>query len=63
MPEGAFPEKANPPTPSQVAAVLGGMMSVWSEFLRFISERHSPIVEEWKFMKSGWVLVPRRESR
>ncbi len=63
MPENAFPEKANPPTPAQVAAALGGMMSVWNEFLRFIHEQHSPIVEEWKFMKSGWALMPQCKGR
>lgn len=63
IPEGTFRDKAKPPTPSQLAAELGGMMSVWNEFLRFVNERHSPILEEWTFMKSGWALVPRRESR
>jgi hypothetical protein len=63
MPEFAFTEKSKKPSPNALAAALGESAALWRDFIGFLLSEHAPIAEEWKFMKSGWVLVPKRKTR
>jgi hypothetical protein len=66
MPElvaNAFLDEAKKPTNKAVSSTLGVSAEVWNGLMEFIREEHGPIIEEWKFMKSGWVLVPKKKTR
>jgi hypothetical protein len=63
MPETAFLDKSKKPTDKALALALGDIADLWYDLIAFMHENHSPIVEEWKFMKSGWTLVPKRKAR
>ena len=39
------------------------MWEVWKGLLDFLQEQYSPITEEWKLMKSGWILLPKNKAR
>jgi len=53
----------NPPTPKQIAARLGDIYSIWSEFLEFLETEFAPIEYEWKEYKSTWSCRPMRKAR
>ncbi len=63
MPECFFVEKSKKPTAAALSSALGSTADSWTGFLEYVHEQHSPVTEEWKFMKSGWVLVPKRKTR
>jgi hypothetical protein len=63
MPDCALTEMSKKPTTAMVAEVLGATAGVWSDFLAFLDENHSPIASEWKFGKTGWMLISKREAR
>ncbi len=64
MPECAFIEKAAKPKPHDLERALGlNAVEVWELFVDYLHEQYSPVVNEWKFMKSGWVLVPKKKAR
>jgi hypothetical protein len=63
MPDCAFVDKAKKPTDKTLAAALDGVAGAWDEFLTYLRENHGPLAEEWKFMKSGWVLLTKRKTR
>ena len=54
---------SNPPTPKQIAARLGDIYEIWSEFLEFLETEFAPIEYEWKENKSTWSCRPMRKAR
>jgi hypothetical protein len=63
MPECAFTDKAKQPTAKQLSSALGDCAKVWDDYCGYLRERLSPLDEEWKFGKTGWMLVPKRKKR
>jgi hypothetical protein len=64
MPDCAFIDKTAIPTPQDVAKSLTPIPgNVWKLFLNHLHEVHDPVIEHWKFMNSGWTLVPKKHAR
>lgn len=64
MPECAFVEKAAKPTAKDLEHSLGAIaVDVWELFTAYLHEVYAPVTDEWKFMKSGWTLVPKKKAR
>ena len=61
----AFDDKSRPPTDSDLAEVLGGVMELWEKLRKEISLRFDPVVEDWTFSgkKWGWALRLKRKKR
>ncbi|MBL0062916.1 MAG: DUF3788 family protein [bacterium] len=58
-----MPSSPKPPTEKQIAARLGDIYSIWSEFLEFLETEFAPIEYEWKETKSTWSCRPMRKAR
>jgi len=62
----AFIGKANEPTRSEVAAVLGEKVKLWDEFIVWMSEKEGVADQEWKGVvvkKYGWSLRLKKKGR
>lgn len=61
----AFDDKTNPPTESELAAVLGDTSSFWRELKTQIGSRFEPTAEDWTFSgkKWGWALRLKHKKR
>lgn len=64
MSTSAFDDKASPPAPDRLAAVLAEAWSPWEGLLRSVGERYPAAQPQWKYYskKSGWSLVFRENK-
>jgi len=63
MPECALTDKAKKPTARDVKSVLGAAAGLWDDFVAHLGDEYSPVTSEWKFGKTGWMLIPKRKQR
>jgi hypothetical protein len=63
MPDCFFTEKSKKPADKALESALGSAAPIWNGFIEYFTENHGPISSEWKFMKSGWVLISKRKTR
>jgi len=63
MSECAFLDKTKKPKANDLAKTLSSCAAPWDELILHIKQNYAPIVEEWKFMKSGWKLLLKKKAR
>ena len=61
----AFDDPSSPPSPAEVAEVLGSAAGLWDRLVSDVTDSYPPITALWNFAgaKYGWSLRLRRRDR
>lgn len=63
-PSAAFGDKASPPTPGALAAMLGKTSGFWTHLQQGLQAAYGPLTEEWNFGKAyGWSFRLKDKKR
>jgi hypothetical protein len=65
MAEGVFPDSTRKPVSAELERELGRSWQAWQALGDWLSERFSPLTEEWRYAGAqwGWSLRVKRKKR